>query len=329
VGELLGGTVRFVGGSPPAEKEAWGAIGEALESGRATSTALGAGVVHAHPLVIGGVVSGVVLVHRRAGGLAPEERTMVALLADRLGVSIHGKREREALDGIMRRFMPYDVAQALVADPSRADLGGALQDVTVLFADLRGFTTYSERYAPEQVVTMLNHYFDIAVPVLISHGGTITDFIGDAVMALFNAPVAQPEHVRLAARSALAVQRAIEDEAGQHPGWPRFRVGIHTGPAVVGNIGSLQRRVYTAIGDTVNVAARLEGLAETGQVVISGACVSVLGPPAHVRPLGALAVKGRQQPVETFVLERLDEPVRASQTMSLSKEQLERLRRDM
>jgi adenylate cyclase len=327
-GQLSGGTLRFIGGTPPTDKSVWVAIGTTLETGTAGGTAMGGGAVHVHPLEVSGTVEGVILVHRRSGELTGAERTMVALLADHLGMMVAGERAREELDALLRRFMPYDVAQTLINDPSRAQLGGSVHDVTVMFADLRGFTSYSEQYPPEQVVAMLNHYFDIAVPIIISHGGTITDFIGDAVMAIFNAPAPQPEHVMLAARAGLAVQTAIEAEAARRPGWPRFRVGIHTGSAVVGNIGSLQRWAYTAIGDTVNVAARLEGLAETGKVVISADCLAALGGQARVSPLGALAVKGREQPIETFVLDALHaDPVRANETTTLSRADLEQLRR--
>jgi class 3 adenylate cyclase len=328
VGQLSGGTLRFVGGSPPKDKDVWVAIGAALEAGTAQDAAVSVGAVHVHPLSVAAEVQGVVLVHRSQGSLTAAERTMIALLADRIGSTIGEQRAREELDSLLRRFMPYDVAQALINDPQRARLGGSVHAVTVMFADLRGFTSYSEQYPPDQVVAMLNHYFDIAVPIIISHGGTITDFIGDAVMAIFNAPAPQPEHVLLAARAGLAVQTAIEAEAARRPGWPRFRVGIHTGSAVVGNIGSLQRRAYTAIGDTVNVAARLEGLAEAGTVVISADCLAVLGAHAQVRPLGTLPVKGRAQPIETFVLDALhSDPVRANETTTLTRADLEQLRR--
>lgn len=303
-GNAVGGTVRFVGGSPPSEKEVWSGIAEVLETGAALEVRLPThAVTYVLPLYSSEGVSGVLLVQRRRGSFSAEERTKAALVAGRLSATVAGLRAFDRVDTLLRHYMPFDVAKTLLAHPEHGQLGGSLREVTVLFADLRGFTTYSERYPPDQVVAMLNRYFEIAVPVLINHGGTITSFIGDAVMAVFNAPVVQREHALLAARAGLAMQVAIEAEASERPGWPRFRVGMHTGPALVGNIGSQQRRTYTAIGDTPNVASRLEGIAEEGRVVVSGQCLRALGSRARSRPLGVINVKGRQEPVEAHILE--------------------------
>ena len=143
--------------------------------------------------------------------------------------------------------------------------------MTVLFADLRGFTTFSERTDPAAVVTLLNTYFGGVVPVILGEGGTVIQFIGDAIMAVFNAPTLQDDHALRAARASLAFQRVVDRLAEGHPDWPRFRVGIATGPALVGNVGSDEVRSYSAIGDTVNLAARLESWAQVGHVVISSA----------------------------------------------------------
>jgi class 3 adenylate cyclase len=327
VGVVVSGTVRFVGGSAPSDKSVWRAIAEVLESGSAQEVLSAEGGTYVVPLYSSDGVSGVLLVRRSDGTFAAADHTAAALVAGRLSATLAGQRAFDRLDSLLRHFMPFDVATTLVHDPDQGSLGGSLRDVTVLFADLRGYTTYAERYPPDEVVAMLNRYFEIVVPVLVNHGGTITSFIGDALMVIFNAPVAQPEHALLAARAGLAVQAAIEQEAGHRPGWPRFRVGMHTGPALVGNIGSQQRRTYSAIGDTTNVASRLEGIAEEGSVVVSGQCLrAITGAAPRTRPLGSIAVKGRQEPVEAHVLEGFAEQVPGGHhTSSLTRSELDRL----
>jgi class 3 adenylate cyclase len=202
------------------------------------------------------------------------------------------------------------VATALLADPTQAALGGDVAEVTVLFADLRGFTPFSERTTPDRVVAMLNQRFGRAVPVLLANGGTIVQFVGDAVMALFNAPARQPDHALRAARAALGMQAAIEAVAEREPDWPRFRVGVNTGPALIGNIGSDEFRNFTAIGDTVNLAARLEQeVAEAGQVVVGPTTHAAIKHLAIARPLDPIEVKGKRDPVACWVLDGLkDDP---------------------
>ena len=148
---------------------------------------------------------------------------------------------------------------------------------------------------------MLNQYFGRAVPVLLANGGTVVQFVGDAVMVLFNAPARQPDHAVRAVRAALAMQDAVGKIAADHPDWPRFRIGANTGPALVGNIGSEQLRGFNAMGDAVNVAARLQTLAEPGQVVIGEATYAAAGT-AGIRAvaLGDLPVKGRISPVRAY-----------------------------
>ena len=187
------------------------------------------------------------------------------LLAGTLGAAFLGSRylegaERTAfargyliadlhrrIDRLFRQYMSPDVAQALVDDPARAELGGELVEVTVLFADLRGYTSFSERTPPSEVVAMLNASFAGVVPAVFHEGGTVVQFAGDSLMAIFNAPLRQTDHAMRACRAALALQE-ITQSVDLPAGRPLFRVGINTGPALVGNIGSAEMRNFSVAG---------------------------------------------------------------------------------
>jgi class 3 adenylate cyclase len=216
-------------------------------------------------------------------------------------------RERDkALDAVQRLFGQYlspQIARTLLTDPGRAALGGENREVSALFADLEGFTSFTESRSPQETVVALNRYFSAVVPVIFANGGTIIQFAGDAIVAVWNAPVEQPRHALAAARTALAMQRAIEEIVRADPTLPRFRVGIATGAALVGNIGSEELRNFVAHGDAVNLAARLQTGAKAGQVVISAPTFALIRDVASVRPLGRFNVKGKSEEVEAFVLE--------------------------
>jgi class 3 adenylate cyclase len=268
------------------------------------------------PLTVKDHAAGVLDVRRSQGPFADRDRWLLRALASQLSIGLENARLYRQLDGLFRQYMSPDVATALLADPTQAALGGDVAEVTVLFADLRGFTPFSEQTTPDQVVAMLNQYFGRAVPVLLANGGTVVQFVGDAVMALFNAPARQPDHAIRAARAALGMQAAIEAVAERQPDWPRFRVGVNTGPALIGNIGSDEFRNFTAIGDTVNLAARLEQeVAEAGQVVVGPATHEAIKHLAIARPLDPIEVKGKRHPVACWVLEALkDDPATWSAT---------------
>jgi adenylate cyclase len=237
-------------------------------------------------------------------GLTEGQAHVLASSAEALSVE---RREVRRL-GLFRRYLSPEVASALLDDPRRADLGGATVEVTVLFGDLRGFTSFSESAEPDEVVRLLNGYFGAIVPIVLEAGGTIIQFQGDALMALFNAPVRQPDHPQRAARAGLAIQARIAELTGGREGVPRFRIGIATGPALVGNVGSEEVRSFTAIGDTVNLAARLQTAAEVGSVVVAEATARLLVG-ARLRPLGDLGLKGKTRDVGAFELLGLDGPV--------------------
>lgn len=154
---------------------------------------------------------------------------------------------------------------------------------------------------------MLNGYWAVTVPVVVrEYGGLIERFAGDAVMVVFNASGDQPDHARRAVAAALAMQRAADAVSRKRPNWPRFRAGVNTGQAIVGNVGTAEQRSFAAIGDTTNLASRLQTTALPGQVVIGSATAAVLGDGAVLEPLGIVDVKDRKEPVEAFVVVRLD-----------------------
>ena len=179
------------------------------------------------------------------------------------------------------------------------------RELSILFADLAGFTAFSERHGPGEVREMLNDYFEVAIPAVVrEHDGVINQISGDALMATFLDRPGREDHPLRAARAALAIRDRTAALADAHPDWPRFRLGVNTGVAVVGVIGAGGGRSYTVIGDVVNTASRLESEAPTGEIVVGAPTLERLGD-ATVRRLGALRVKGKREPLEAYVLTAL------------------------
>ncbi len=182
---------------------------------------------------------------------------------------------------------------------------GAVRPVSVLFADLAGFTAFSERAGPQEVSAMLDAYFAVGIPAVRDEGGDVDKLIGDAIMAVFNLRGDQPDHAERAVQAGLALQRATHEVSRRNPTWPRFRVGVNTGDAHVGVVGTAGGREYTVLGDAVNLASRLEGRAAEGQVVVGGETFRALPHGTEVEPLGGLRVKGKEEAVEAYVVRTL------------------------
>jgi adenylate cyclase len=176
------------------------------------------------------------------------------------------------------------------------------KEVSILFADLAGFTSFSEREGAEATKRMLDTYFARLIPLMEEAGGHVHQLIGDAVMVVFNELGDQPDHAVLASRAALAFQEAASEIAAEHDGWPRFRVGLNSGEVVAGVIGDHGHRKHDVIGDTVNLAARLESQAPVGEVVIGEGTYEGLPEGTLVEPLAAMKVKGKASPVHAYVL---------------------------
>lgn len=180
------------------------------------------------------------------------------------------------------------------------------REVSVLFADLQGFTSFAEQTTPARVAAMLNGYFRRLVPLLEEEGGVVHQIVGDAVMVIFNQTGDQPDHAARAARTALLFQAAAADVAKDQPEWPRFRAGVNSGEALSGLVGGpTGHRKHAVVGDTVNLAARLEAAAPVGKVVVGAETAAALPPGAVLERLPALEVKGKDDPVEAYVLHSL------------------------
>lgn len=212
------------------------------------------------------------------------------------------RQAQHLIRSTFERYVAPAVVERLLADPAQVTLGGRLQEITVLFSDLEGFTHLSERTAPEQLLTMLNAYHTMQVGVIRAWGGTVDKFVGDGLIALYNTPLAQPSHALLAVQTALAIRAGL---ARFHADFApdcqlKINFGIHTGMAVVGNVGAPDLMNFTAVGDTVNVAARLQGEGRGGQILISDATAEQLAGRVKTMPSGLRQVKGRTSGVMTY-----------------------------
>jgi adenylate cyclase len=244
---------------------------------------------------------------------------VVAAFLMTLGLRLTGEeRERSRIRQIFGRYVSDEVVSKLLSEERRPDLGGEALNVTVLFSDIRGFTTISEKLSAHEVVEMLNAYFTRVCEPILEQGGTVDKYIGDAVMAVFGSPVTYPDHPRRAVRAALGMAK----EAAAFKDWMHNRfpdrglaefgigVGLFTGEAVIGDIGTPKRKEFTAIGDTVNAASRLESITKELKVVIaaSESTVTAAGPGVRTGKVETLTVKGRSEAIRVYEIVGIDEP---------------------
>lgn len=242
---------------------------------------------------------------RRDEALAPllEHARSQGFSADEVAVLERSARELSRVDTLLRSYVGPQLADRLEDEPGFSRLGGREVDVSVLFADLAGFTTFSEGRSPAEVIEMVNAYWERAVPVVVGdEGGLVERFAGDAILVVFNALGDESDHPVRAARAAIGMRSATDRVAREHPGWPRFRIGVNTGPVVIGNVGASDHRSFAAIGDTTNVAARLQAAASPGQILASRTTVERLTGTIETTPVGPLTLKGKAEPVEAFAL---------------------------
>ncbi len=241
----------------------------------------------------------------------PKTKDEVALLAHSFNDMIVGLKERERVKDMFSRYVSKDVAKKLLETKGELELGGERRKVTIMYADVRGFTSLSENLKPEEVVLLLNEYFDIMVDVVFKHEGALDKFIGDCIMAVFGTPIYHEDDAERAVRSASDMQKRITDFNRQRRKENKREIdvgiGINTGYAVAGNIGTKERLDYTVIGDTVNTASRIQGLAQGGEIVISSSTYFELKDKAEVIALPPITVKGKKEPLEVYKLLRFAE----------------------
>lgn len=216
------------------------------------------------------------------------------------------KKSREQTLRIFNRFLDPRVVESLVAHgETPQSLSGQAREITVLFSDIRGFTTMSETHAPEEIMNLLNRYFSLQVEIIFRHGGTLDKFIGDAIMAFWGAPQDDSQHAAHAVEAALEMEQCLlrfRAELGEEGRNFDVGIGIHSGRAVVGFVGSEARMDYTAIGDAVNLSSRIEGLTKgVARILVSGDTVAQCSGAFDFKPAGSYKVKGRLQEVELFI----------------------------
>lgn len=241
------------------------------------------------------------------------DRRLLKALADYAAIAIENarllqqieqakEREKKQIRGLFERYVAPSVVERLMARPDAIRLGGVRQDATLLFADIRGFSDFSVRAAPEVLVDVLNHHIAVAADAILAEGGTLDKFLGDGVMAYFNAPLPQPDHALRAVRAAWRVCRAVEESHGKLPPASRlsFGVGVSTGQVVIGNIGTPQLMNFTAIGDAVNVSLRLQEHARAGQILITQQVYDVVKDDVEARSVGTVELKGHPQPEPAY-----------------------------
>ncbi len=240
----------------------------------------------------------------------PDDLELISAVAAQTAIAVENARahERLAREEVARanysRFLPEYVVKQMLDNPDSFKLGGVNQTITVLFADIRGFTSISEHAPPEKIVGLLNRYFSAMTDIIFGHGGTLDKYLGDGLMALFGAPTTTPEDASNALNAAVAMQRRILgfNQELRSDGLVEIGVGIglHTGEVTVGYIGSERRSEYTAIGDAVNTASRLESHARGGEILISEATARAGGGRYKLKAREPIMVKNREQPVRLF-----------------------------
>lgn len=242
-----------------------------------------------------------------SGVFAKEDLNVFAVIAGQAGITIddvhvrHEVAQRILQQAALERFLSPSVAKKIVSDASNLRLGGETQEVTVLFSDIRNFTRMSESLPPDRVVEVLNEYFEGMTELLFENHGTLDKYMGDGLMCLFGAPLAQGQDALRAVNTAIGMQFLLEEINGQSARPPlSIGIGINSGPAVVGYIGAARRLDYTAIGDTVNVAARLTERAQPNQILVSQSTWAEIDGQVPGQALPPLRLKGKSEPVPVF-----------------------------
>jgi class 3 adenylate cyclase len=284
------------------------AIALACVGGGLVATAVGIGLTWHVTRPISALTGGVA---RVAGGdlslvLPVRSSDEMGQLTSAFNEMVEGLRQRDFIRDTFGRYVSPEVAKTLLESPEGLKFGGEKREITVLMSDLRGYTQFAEQGDPAWVMEMLNDYLARMTDIIIAYGGTINEFIGDAIFAVYGAPIPHRDHTERAAASALAMQRAMAEINRAHAerGRPRFEmgIGINTGEAVVGNIGSEQRAKYAIVGAAVNLAARVEGCTVGGQIFLSPSAYEQIRDLVEVAPPVPVEVKGIAEPLLLYEL---------------------------
>ncbi len=242
----------------------------------------------------------------RTGDELEELGVALGEMAQAIAVGEAEIAKKTATEAQLSRYLPAALARAIADGTRSIALGGERRQVSVVFADISSFTSFAERASPEEVVAFLNEVFSILSEVVFRHGGMVDKFMGDCIMAVFGATEDQPDHATRALAAAEDMHRFVETQSAE---WRkkynfdvRLGIGVTSGEALVGNLGSESRMEFTAIGDTVNTAARLENLAQAGQTLVSAEVARAAGDAYELRALGPHPVRGKREPVELFEL---------------------------
>lgn len=218
-----------------------------------------------------------------------------------------GAREKEVLRRTFEAYFPPLVVKKLMANPAFLALGGQKKELTILFSDIKDFTTHSSILAPAQIQQFLNEYFEAMVEIVFQHEGTVDKYIGDGLMVFFGDPEPQPDHALRCVRTAIAMQQRtaeLREKWVRNGGFPlRIRIGINTGEVVVGNMGSARRLAYTVLGSAVNLASRLESNAPVGGILISERTYELVKADIPAQPTGPLTVKGLAAPITAYTVQ--------------------------
>jgi adenylate cyclase len=242
-----------------------------------------------------------------------EELNIFSVVAAEAAISFDNARSHEELSRrvierqALERFLSSSIVEKILANPDQVHLGGENQTVTILFADIRGFTRMSEKMEPMEVVELLNEYFTEMTDLVFENGGTLDKYLGDGLMAVFGAPLAKQDDSLRAVKTAIEMQRALArlnrdwEAMGQRS--LKIGLGINTGPVTAGNIGSARRMDYTVIGDAVNIASRLCANAAGGQILVSESTHCTLNDRLPAKRLEPIRVKGKETPIEIYEIE--------------------------
>jgi class 3 adenylate cyclase len=262
------------------------------------------------PLVIGDKIEGAITLttYGVAGAFSPQDVNVLSGIAAQTGIALENLTlsRRLAADSQSRDRLSRFLSPALVEAATHGELevveSGQLQEATILFADIRGFTTIAERLDPKSVVQLLNHHFELLLDVVFAHEGILDKFIGDGLMALWGVPVKRHDDATRAMRAALEMRDRVRQLKDVVPGRMPYEIGIglHTGPVVFGAIGAARRLELTAVGDAVNVASRLCGVAAPGEIILSDASRRAAGEGFSFLPLPPVQLRGRAQPLYVF-----------------------------